>query len=182
LVQIDYINANSSLLFETIDIQNKIAIFDKKGFRFSNESKLIYNQLKHTPHIYVAYNEIIDGYSYIGKSFQSGGRWKKQHAYHLGTLAYQILNTMKYDDQNHQHWIDSWMKIETFEILSENNYSIQLEKPVKICFIPFEIYTGLDYLNLDKEEIKLKNVQAEAILIKEFKRNNFKLLNVQMNK
>ena len=137
---IEYIKSNSTLLFKHSNINSLQAIFDKKGFEFTRETELKYKLIKNKPHVYVAWTPDFKGYNYIGKSNQPGGRWKKSHAYHLGTLAYHLLDNLQRDDQNHAHWIEHWMKSDTITKISEKNYSIELRSHVFICFIPLEKY------------------------------------------
>lgn len=174
-----FIESNSTLLFDHISSDELQVIFDEKGFFFTEETQGIYNRIKSIPHIYVAYSECKEGYFYVGKSFQQGGRWKRQHAYHLGTLAYHLLNTIRYDDQNHKHWIDKWMDQSTFQILNNNYHLISLRYRVKIAFIPFVKYAHLNHLELSKEEIRKINTQTERILINSYNNDNLVMLNVK---
>lgn len=176
-----YVKNNSELLFKHLDSSTNLAFFDNKGFSFTDNSQARYNVIKHSPHLYVAWTDSDNGYYYIGKSFQKGGRWKRQHAYHLGTLAHHLLNAIRYDDQNHQHWIDHWMIQNTVEEIGLNQYSIQLKREVKIAFIPFNIYSSLDSPLLKKQEIREINTTTEKALIDAYKRENKILLNVQHN-
>lgn len=175
----NYVKNNSQTLFKSVDTMNNI-VFDNRGFLFSDKAQAKYNEICDLPHIYVAWVDSKDGFFYIGESFQKGGRWRRSHAYHLGTLAYHLLNTMKSYDQNHQHWIDSWMKTETIK-LGQSEHFIQLKKEVKICFIPFEIYSEIQSSNLDNSEIRGINGKIEATLIQSYLTDGFKLLNVQNN-
>lgn len=136
----NYIQQNYSLLFHHQPNNILTAIFDTKGFRFTVDAQNNYNLIKNQPHLYVAWTNNVNGYYYIGKSFQSGGRWKRQHAYHLGTLAHHLLDTIRYADQNHAHWIEHWMDNETLENIDDNLFSIKLNEEVYISFIPFNIY------------------------------------------
>lgn len=174
-----YVKNNSQTLFKSVDTINNI-VFDNRGFLFSDKAQSKYNKICDLPHIYVAWVDGKDGFFYIGESFQKGGRWRRSHAYHLGTLAYHLLNTMKSYDQNHQHWIDSWMKTETLN-LGSNEHFIQLIKEVKICFIPFEIYSEMELSKLDSTEIREINKKIETTLIQSYLNDGFKLLNVQNN-
>jgi cytoplasmic iron level regulating protein YaaA (DUF328/UPF0246 family) len=183
----EYIKANSTLLFKHSESNSLHAIFDKKGFEFTKDAEIKYKQIKNKPHVYVAWTEGFLGYCYIGKSNQPGGRWKKSHAYHLGTLAHQLFDNLQSDDQNHGHWIAHWMKSDTMTKISEKNYSIELRSQVFICFIPFEIYLNRysDLLNsqdLSLQEIKNINTNFELELIQFFKNEKINLLNVQNNK
>lgn len=175
----NYVKNNSQTLFKSVDTMNNI-VFDNRGFLFSDKAQAKYNEICDLPHIYVAWVDGNDGFLYIGKSFQKGGRWKRSHAYHLGTLAYHLLNTMQSDDQNHQHWIDSWMKTETMK-LGHSEHFIHLIKEVKICFIPFEIYSEKELSKLDSIEIREINKKIETTLIQSYLNDGFKLLNVQNN-
>ena len=132
------------------------------------------------PHLYVAWTDCVNGFFYIGKSYQPGGRWKRQHAYHMGTLAHHLLGTLRYDDQNHQHWIDNWMDVNSIN-LGNNIYNIQLFHEVKICFIPFKLYSEYNHLLLDKTQISDINKKTEEDLIKSYLLDGFKLLNKQHN-
>ena len=175
----NYVKNNSQTLFKSVDTINNI-VFDNRGFLFADKAQSKYNEICDLPHIYVAWVDGKDGFFYIGKSFQKGGRWQRSHAYHLGTLAYHLLKKMQSDDQNHQHWIDSWMKIETL-ILGKSEHFIQLIKEVKICFIPFEIYTETQLSKLDISEIREINKKIETTLTQSYLNDGFKLLNVQNN-
>lgn len=177
----NYILENSTLLFKHQPHSNQIAIFDSKGFYFAEVAQTIYDQIKHQPHLYVAWTENLEGNYYIGKSFQNGGRWKRQHAYHLGTLAHHFLNTIRYDDQNHAHWIEHWMNSHSMNVVDLNTYSVELKQPVYICFIPFELYSNQSYVSLQKTEIRKINTTIEKQLIQSFRNDNRNLLNVQHN-
>ena len=180
---LQFIESNSYLLFDHSKGDAQTAMFDSKGFRFSPAAASAYDKIKSQPHLYVAWNESKEGHYYIGKSFQQGGRWKRTHAYHLGTLAYHLLETTRYDDQNHQHWIDAWMVRETLNNRDNGNYSIQLQEVVRITFIPFHIYHDEDYNRMSKKEIRNINTMAEFDLINHFKSLTppVRLLNVQNN-
>ena len=180
---LQFIESNFYLLFDHSTGDAQTAMFDSKGFRFSPAAARAYDKIKSQPHLYVAWNESKEGHYYIGKSFQQGGRWKRTHAYHLGTLAYHLLETTRYDDQNHQHWIDAWMVRETLNNRGNGNYSIQLQEVVRITFIPFHIYHDQDYNRMSKKEIRNINTMAEFDLINHFKSLTppVRLLNVQNN-
>jgi len=121
-------------LFKTIDDDPLIAIFDEKGFFFSSDAVKLYKPIKSEPHIYVARAEPCN-HLYFGLSSQPGGRWKRAHAYHLGTLAYEILGTKRYDDQNHKHWIEAWFDVGSLTQNSERPvYHIRMKKLVVISF------------------------------------------------
>lgn len=177
----EYVKNNATLLFKTDEKNNLEAIFDSKGFWFHSRTQTIYDIIKSKPHLYVAFTE--DGYIYIGISNQIGGRWKRQHAYHLGTLAYHLLGTIRNDDQNHKHWIEAWMDTKTLKINNKLN-SIELKKTVHICFIPFELYAGYNNYHQGamlppKTTTKLINKEVETALIQSYKLDGYKLLNVQ---
>ncbi len=176
-----YIGENSVRLFKTHSEDYLNAIFDEKGFHLSMEAQQKYDQVKSTPHIYIAFTKNVYGHYYIGKSYQNGGRWKRQHAYHLGTLAYHILKTIRYDDQNHQHWIDQWMDLNKVQI-STSPFSIYLKEAVYIVFLPFELYSETSYTILPKSEIRAINTRTESELINHFKTQGIKLLNIQKNR
>ena len=176
-----FVNNNSNLLFKHIGKNTLNAIFDNRGFKFEDAAQIAYDKVKNQPHLYVAWTKHQKGFFYVGKSFQDGGRWKRSHYYHLGTLAYHLLGTLKDKDQNHQHWIDSWMDIQTLYI-GDNAHYIQLINEVNICFIPFEVYAKSKYTSLDKKQIRNINTQFEAALILSFKNSGKTLLNVQKNK
>ena len=176
-----FISDSGNPLFKKNPEKSLTAIFDKEGFWFDSRTENIYNQIKGKPHIYVAFTNNQNGYYYIGISNQNGGRWKRTHAYHLGTLAYHLLDTIRYDDQNHKHWIDSWMDENTFQ-LNENINSIQLKEEVLIAFLPFELYSDINYQTLNKSQIKRVNLDVEAQLINSLKEDGKILLNKQNNK
>jgi len=177
----NYVRENSKLLFEYQSESNHIAIFDSKGFFFSAGTQTFYNQIKNQPHLYVSWTENIKGHYYVGKSFQNGGRWKRQHAYHLGTLAHHLHSTIRYDDQNHAHWIEHWMNSDSMNVIDGNTYSIELKEPVYICFIPFTLYSNQDYNTLHKTEVRKINTNIEKQLIQSYRNDNIHLLNVQHN-
>lgn len=173
-----YIGNNSVPLFKTISNNPLTAVFDERGFSLSNDAQAKYDIIKYEPHLYIAFSNDNNGTTYIGKSFQIGGRWKRSHAYHLGTLAHHLNNTIRYDDQNHSHWIDAWMDRNTINRNGAIN-SIDLKSEVLIVFIPFEIYSERELQNLTKEEIKAVNHRAEGLLIEYFTFLNVGLLNRQ---
>jgi hypothetical protein len=176
-----YIRENSVLLFECDEANPLKAIFDERGFYLSADAQKKYDEIKNVPHLYIAFTKSEHGFYYIGKSFQKGGRWKRQHAYHLGTLAYHLLGTIRYDDQNHSHWIDNWMDVNSKQIFNIP-FSISLKETVHIVFVPFEKYSTQKLTELSKAEIKEINSTAETALIEYFKSNGFILLNVHNNK
>jgi hypothetical protein len=73
---LEYIKNNSTLLFKNHSKNSLKAIFDSKGFWLSEEAQIVYNKIKNQPHLYVAWTLQNEGYYYVGKSFQNGGRWK----------------------------------------------------------------------------------------------------------
>jgi len=174
---LEYIKQNSHCLFKHFENDIFEAVFDNRGFFFEPQTQIVYNGIRNLPHLYVAYSTGENGFYYIGKSFQNGGRWKRSHAYHLGTLAHHLLNTINQYDQNHQHWIDNWMQIETLNI-GINNHTIKLISEVKICFIPFSIYSKNECLN-DIEQIRTYNKSSENKLIEYLNSLDYKLLNVK---
>ena len=137
----EYITKNNFSLFKTDSNDKLSAQFDSRGFHFSQDASTFYSTIKNDPHLYVAFG---NNSFYIGKSFQSGGRWKRSQYYHLGILAHEILKTCKTDDQYHGHWVDAWMYRETFTIESDV-YSIALKQDVRISFIPFSLYSNKDF-------------------------------------
>lgn len=177
----NYVSENSVLLFKHEANNQRIALFDSKGFHFTEEAQILYNQIKNQPHLYVAWTNNHQGNFYVGKSFQNGGRWKRQHAYHLGTLAFHLLNTIRYDDQNHSHWIERWMNTNTMNNIAEGLFSVELKDPVYISFIPFHIYSNEIFNNLNKYEIQKTNKHVETLLIESFIADNIQLLNIQKN-
>lgn len=173
-----YIAENSVPLFETLQDYPLKAIFDEKGFFLSGVAQIKYRKVRSEPHLYIAFVKNTNGTTYIGKSYQSGGRWKRSHAYHLGTLAHHMNNTIRYDDQNHSHWIDAWMNLDSIRRTGVNN-TIDLKSEVLVVFIPFEIYSVNSYKGLTKEDIKALNHSVEGQLITEYSVRNVGLLNVQ---
>jgi len=176
----DYVHKNATLLFKTSEAKSLKAVFDKNGFWFHEITQPIYDKIKSQPHLYVAFNE--HGY-YVGISNQSGGRWKRQHAYHLGTLAHHLLDTLRYDDQNHSHWIEAWMKIESLKLDTLKN-TIVLKEAVYISFIPFGLYSEFNNHHKGnsvppKNIIRKINKELEAALIQSLKEGGKKMLNVQ---
>jgi hypothetical protein len=167
------------LLFRHLPNNTLASIFDNKGFSFTTETQDNYNRIKNEPHLYVAWTN--NGNYYIGKSFQIGGRWKRQHAYHLGTLAYHLLDSVRYDDQNHAHWIEHWMDKNTKSIIGDNLYTVNLREEVYISFIPFRLYSKVDFNNLDNKEIRLININIEKQLIQSYREESIILLNIQHN-
>lgn len=177
----DYVRNYSSLLFNHLENNTCKAVFDNKGFSFTPETQNIYNQVKNQPHLYVAWTKNENGYYYVGKSFQKGGRWKRQHAYHLGTLAHHLLGTTRYDDQNHTHWNESWMIIDTKINIGNGLYSVELKEEVYISFIPFNFYANQDCNTLLTRGIRQINTNIEKQLIQSYRDSGLTLLNVQHN-
>ena len=177
----DYVRENCRLLFKHQTNNNRIAIFDTKGFNFTEEAQTMYNQIKNQPRLYVAWTNNHKGHFYVGQSFQKGGRWKRQHAYHLGILAHDFLKTIRKNDQNHSHWIEHWMNANTMNIIGDNLFSVELKDLVYISFIPFSIYSNNDFNLLDKQVIKQTNINIERQLIQSYRDEKVTLLNVQHN-
>jgi hypothetical protein len=164
-------------LFETDKANPLIALFDSRGFWFSEAAEAAYIEIRTEPHLYVAHRRSESGW-YVGKSYQGGGRWKRQHAYHLGTLAHDLLATLRDDDQNHSHWIDSWM-VRHSANAREGKHSIHLVEPVFITFIPFAVYAGREHNDLDKSEIIALNALYEKSLINALFSRGIGLLNIR---
>jgi hypothetical protein len=177
----DYVKENYCLLFHHQPNNTLISIFDSKGFSFTKDAQTIYNLIKNQPHLYVAWTNNKNGNYYVGKSFQLGGRWKRQHAYHLGTLAHHLLDTTRYDDQNHAHWIEHWMNRKTQVQIENDLFSIELKEEVYISFIPFSFYSNQGFNTLEKKEIRQINTNIERQLIQSYRNENIFLLNVQLN-
>lgn len=175
-----WVRENSSLLFKHAEGNTLLALFDDRGFNLASDAQNAHNRIKNQPHLYVAWTHSENGYYYIGKSFQSGGRWKRQHAYHLGTLAHHLLDNVRNDDQNHSHWIKTWMIGHTVAA-SGDMLSIQLIMEVYICFIPFRVYSNQDYMDLEKSEIRQINSEFERQLISSYREENITLLNIRHN-
>ncbi|WP_297511101.1 hypothetical protein [Flavobacterium sp.] len=175
----NYVKNNSKTLFRYKNVITN-AEFDNRGFFFTDAAELEYNLIKDLPHLYVAWTDCENGYLYVGISNQLGGRWKRQHAYHLGTFAHHLLGTLNSYDQNHQEWINNWMDINTIN-LGDNLHHIQLFQEVKICFIPFKLYSDINHLSLDKTQIKKINEKTEKKLIESYLLDGLKLLNKKHN-
>lgn len=173
-----YVEKNSVPLFKTILNNSLSAVFDERGFFFSNAAQAKYDIIKPEPHLYIAFVKDTKGTTYIGKSFQNGGRWRRSHAYHLGTLGHHLNNTIRYDDHNHSHWIEAWMNLNSTRRNVINN-TIDLKSEVLVVFIPFEIYSDRNPQHLTKEEIKSVNHNVESQLIRDFSNRNIGLLNRQ---
>lgn len=173
-----YVEKNLVPLFKTLSNEHLTAIFDEKGFFFSSAAEAKYNLIKSEPHLYIAFTKDNIETMYIGKSFQKGGRWKRSHYYHLGTLAHHLQNSIIKGDQNHSHWIDAWMNVNSIKRVGNTN-SIDLKSEVFVVFIPFEVYSERELLKLTKEEIKTINHSVEGQLISFFSSQNIRLLNVQ---
>jgi hypothetical protein len=175
-----FVENNSVPLFKTIPNNPLIAVFDESGFFLSSAAQAEYDLIKDEPHLYIAFTKDDNRSTYIGKSFQKGGRWKRSHAYHLGTLAHHLNNTIRYDDQNHIHWIDAWMNTDSIK-RSRNINTIDLKSEVYVAFIPFFIYSERHFHDLTKEEIRAINHRVESLLIQNFLNMNIGLLNTQGN-
>ena len=176
----EYVKKNATILFKTDEKNNLEAIFDEKGFWFHPITQTIYDRIKNMPHLYVAFSK--EGFIYIGISNQQGGRWKRQHAYHLGTLAYHLLGTIRNDDQNHLHWIDAWMDTTSLKINNKLN-TIALKETIYISFIPFEMYARFNNIHPvselhTKKTIKNINKAVESALIQSYHVDGHKLLNI----
>lgn len=156
--------ASSVSLFRTATEDPLLAIFDEKGFFLSQEAQQVYNRVKSLPHIYVARLESESTY-YFGISNQPGGRWKRSHAYHLGGLAYEILGTRRYDDQDHSNWVRRWF--EPFEPRHHGSYYVirMKEKIIISFFVPQP--------QASKAELK----KAESLLIDIARRRGLIILN-----
>lgn len=174
-----FVAENSATLFMATDRNDGTIIFDNRGFFFSLNAEERYRLIRNEPHLYVAWTDSPNGYYYVGKSNQKGGRWKRGHAYHLGTLAFHLLDTARYDDQNHQHWIDNWMNQETCQNLGNNQYSISLNWNVKIAFVPFNLYENRPWSNLPSSVIRQVNTDNERDLIKSYRNDGWVMLNVR---
>ena len=175
----NYVRENSTLLFKQNDEIKEFILFDSKGFFLSIESQKKYDLIKNEPHIYVAWSKNDAGHYYIGKSFQKGGRWKRSHAYHLGTLAHHLLNTINKYDQNHAHWIQKWMDSSSLKLIDSKYHLIKLFNPIYICFIPFTQYSNENFDLLTAAEIKTINTEIEKQLIQSYLKDNVELLNIQ---
>jgi hypothetical protein len=173
----NYVQNNSSLLFNHVENNPLLALFNTKGFALSLAAQAAYDKIKNEPHLYVAWADGQNGYYYIGKSFQQGGRWKRQHAYHLGTLAHHLLKTTKSYDQNHAHWIAQWMRPETLQADKEP-YIIELKQKINISFIPFHVYSSLAHHQLSSQQIKDINAEMEQALIAFYQNAKKKMLNI----
>jgi hypothetical protein len=172
---------NSVLLFRKLEGSNNSIIFDYKGFWLSNEAQQFYNQHKNNPHLYIVSTDTNNGY-YIGKSFQKGGRWKRSNAYHLRDLTCNILDiNPNRDNHNHLHWIENWFDINSLEQIENDCFTLGLLKEIKICFIPFNSYSNLPLLGLDKQEIRRINSNIEIEVIRSYLEDGFGLLNIHHN-
>ena len=175
----EFIKKNSFELFHTIENDNLTALFDKNGFWFDKKTKIEYEKIMSKPHIYIAFSENKNGFIYIGVSCQNRGRWQRGHSYHLGTLAHTLLGTKNSFDQNHDHWISKWMKLETIQI-NEKIHSINLKDQIYISFVPIEFYMNdINFTNcLTNKEV---NFEIEKKLIHFYKKSGFNLLNIKHN-
>ena len=157
------ITVNSVPLFKTKHDNPLIAIFDDEGFFLSNEAENIYKKIRDIPHIYIARLKNGD-WAYIGMSYQKGGRWKRKHYYHLGTLAYQILGTKKEDEQDHSLWIEKWFYPWNGERYIDY-YAIRMKEEIVISFLPLP--------GASRDHLKM----LEKKLISEARRLGINLLN-----
>jgi len=159
--------ANPVPLFKTTKHDPLTAIFDDKGFNLSSDAEKIYEKVKSKPHIYTARLES-GNYLYFGISNQRGGRWKRAHAYHLCTLAYEILGTTRYDGQNHKHWVEAWFDMNSFkQYHSDSMYQIRMKQFVVISFYMPEF-------PVSRSDLK----KAESRLITLAKSKGFTVLNL----
>jgi len=159
--------ANPVTLFLTSEDDPLLALFDDKGFFFSSVAQSAYKTIKSEPHIYAARFESGDAI-YFGISNQQGGRWKRSHAYHLGTLAYQILATTRYDDQNHSHWVEAWFRQDTFtNTPSDLKHRIRMRERIVISFFVPEPKAARNELR-----------GAESRLVSMARRKGLRVLNV----
>ena len=162
---INFVSINSQPLFRTTTDDNLLASFDDSGFWFSDEAQRDYNNIKNDPHLYVAYG---NGWYYVGKSFQPGGRWKRSSAYHLGTLVHELIGSNKMDHK-HAHWNEAWMDLES-KCLSDEGHTIKLLSDIHIAFVPFKLYSGgTDYKTMKKDEVKMINEMKETELIASYR-------------
>lgn len=175
----EYVKNNSTLLFHHNDKDTRTAIFDRQGFNFTAETQAIYDEIKDQPHLYVAWTKHASGYYYIGNSFQEGGMWQKSDPYHLGKLAYHLLNPTRKDEKNIIHWVEPWIDASTKKNIDENTFSVALREEVYISFIPFDIYFGETNDDLSKEKL---NSLFKTLLIQAYRDDNITLLNVKDNK
>jgi hypothetical protein len=161
-------------LFKTDPTNPLVAVFDAKGFFLSAEAEKVYNQkldkdgrkirLKNLPHIYTARTATGNNF-YFGISKQCGGRWKRAHAYHLGTLAYQMLGTTRYDDQDHSGWLALWFELGSFQSTT-GGYTVRMKEQLVFSFFMLHAKTK-------RTELK----QAESLLINEARRRGVRVVN-----
>lgn len=177
----DYVLSNSVSLFKCNEFLFGRALFDKRGFYFSTDALEQYKIIRDYPHIYVAFTKTEEGFYYVGKSYQVGGRWKRGEAYHLGALARHILASTNGTDQNHSHWVKAWMD-ESTRVVESEPYSILLKDTVFISFIPFSMYSDIDHAALTKDEIRKINSDVERELISSYLNDGYTLLNVHNNR
>jgi hypothetical protein len=171
---INFVYNSSKPLFKTSPVDKLLASFDDKGFWFSDEAQSDYKKIKDEPHLYVAYG---NGWYYIGKSFQPGGRWKRSSAYHLGTLVHVLIGSNK-KDHKHGHWNNAWMDLDSTH-LSNEGHTIMLLADIRIAFVPYILYGGgIDYKVIKKDEVRLINDMKETELIAFYREvDGVKLLN-----
>jgi hypothetical protein len=173
---INFVKSNSEPLFKTTTDDHLLASFDDRGFWFSDEAQSDYNNIRNDPHLYVAFG---NKWYYVGESFQPGGRWRQGHAYHLGTLAHELLGTRRRDDQKHSHWNQAWMEMTSLQ-LSDKGHSIMLKSEVRISFIPFALYGGgMDVSTSSRKVVKSINHDKQNELIRLYVQKGYNLLNVQ---
>ena len=173
---INFVRSNSKPLFRTTTEDNLLVSFDDKGFQLSDEAKRVYDNIKNDPHLYVAFGS---EWYYIGESFQPGGRWKRGHAYHLGTLAHELLGSKNSVDQKHSHWNQAWMNMTSLQ-KSDSGHSIMLNSEVRISFIPFALYGGgMDVSTSSRKVVKSINHDKQNELIRLYVQQGYNLLNVQ---
>ena len=164
-------------LFKSAPEDLLIAIFDAKGFFLSPEAKKIYNRvvyvdgrsfkLKDLPHIYAARAASGDNF-YFGISTQKGGRFKRSHAYHLRTLAYQIIHgSLRRDlgDQDHSRWIDAWFEAGSLYQTGAGD-GIRMREMVLVSFFVPDVRAMRDQL-----------LEAEHVLIGIARQKGLRVLN-----
>ena len=173
---IKFVRSASKPLFKTSTDDNLLAYFGNRGFSLSEEAKSDYSKIKDDPHLYVAFG---NEWYYVGESFQTGGRWRQGHSYHLGTLAHELLGSKNQYDQNHSHWNQAWMELTSLQ-LSDNGHSIMLKSEVRISFIPFALYGGgMDVSTSSRKVVKSINHDKQNELIRLYIQQGYNLLNVQ---
>jgi hypothetical protein len=177
---INFIHANSHLCFRT---NAEAVLFDHSGFNLSDAASEAYDQIKHQPHLYVIHRPSETG-CYIGKSFQPGGRMRRNRYYHLGGLAKSILGDECAGGQNHNHWIASWTEDRPIlQMTDDGQYAIRLAEPVYVSFVPFRLYgPHVGWQGLARPVIKEINRAAEIALIGTFRLHGWQLLNIHHNR